>query len=124
LRTKLREEFDPAPSRAAIFRALVRHQLIIPVPAKRSKSSYVRWERSKAIELWQMDVVSRIYLTDGTQLHCVTGIDDHSRFCVSAQLAARATAKPVCDALLLALRRHGVPEEILTDNGRVSTGKH
>jgi len=81
LRTKLREEFEPAPSRAAIYRALVRHQLIIPVPAKRSKSSYVRWERSKAMELWQMDVVSRIYLSNGTQVHCVTGIDDHSRFC-------------------------------------------
>ncbi|HWD96716.1 MAG TPA: helix-turn-helix domain-containing protein [Acidimicrobiales bacterium] len=101
LRTKLREEFDPAPSRAAIYRALVRHQLIIPVPAKRSAASYKRWERSKAMELWQMDVVSRIYLSDGTQLHCVTGIDDHSRFCVSAQLVTRATAKPVCDALLL-----------------------
>jgi len=124
LRTKLREEFDPAPSRAAIYRALVRHQLIIPVPAKRSKDSYKSFERSKAMEMWQMDVVSRIYLTDGTQLHCVTGIDDHSRFCVSAQLVTRATAKPVCDALLLALRRHGVPEEILTDNGRVFTGKH
>ena len=76
------------------------------------------------MELWQMDVVSRIYLTNGTQLHCVTGIDDHSRFCVSAQLVTRATAKPVCDALLLALRRHGVPEEILTDNGKVFTGRH
>ncbi len=62
-----------------------------------------------------MDVVSRIYLSDGTQLHCITGIDDHSRFCVSAKLVPRATAKPVCDALLLALERHGVPEEILTD---------
>ena len=70
-----------------------------------------------------MDVVSRIHLTDGTQLHCITGIDDHSRFVVSAKLVARATAKPVCDALLLALERHGVPEEILTDNGRVFTGK-
>jgi hypothetical protein len=70
-----------------------------------------------------MDVVSRIYLTDGTQLHCITGIDDHSRFCVSAKLVARATAKPVCDALLLALERHGMPEEILTDNGKVFTGK-
>lgn len=124
LTTKLRDEFEHAPSRAAIYRALVRHQLIIPVPAKRSKSNYKRWERSRAMELWQMDVVSRIYLTNGTQLHCVTGIDDHSRFCVSAQLVTRATAKPVCDALLLALRRHGVPEEILTDNGRVFTGKH
>jgi hypothetical protein len=54
----------------------------------------------------------------------VTGIDDHSRVCVSAKLVVRATAKPVCDALLLALTRHGVPEEILTDNGRVFTGKH
>jgi transposase InsO family protein len=122
--SKLREEFDPAPSRSAIYRALVRHQLIVPEKRKRTKSSYVRWERSKAMELWQMDIVSRIYLTDGTQLHCVTGIDDHSRFVVSAQLVTRATAKPVCDALLLALRRHGVPEEILTDNGRVFTGKH
>jgi transposase InsO family protein len=70
-----------------------------------------------------MDVVSRIYLSDGTQLHCITGIDDHSRFCVSAKLVPRATAAPVCDALPLALERHGVPEEILTDNGKVFTGK-
>lgn len=100
LASKRRDEFEKAPSRAAIYRALVRHQLIIPVPAKRSKSSYKRWERSRAMELWQMDVVSRIYLSDGTQLHCVTGIDDHSRFCVNAQLVTRATAKPVCDALV------------------------
>ena len=124
LATKLREEFDPSPSRSAIYRALVRHQLIVPEKRKRAKSSYIRFERSRAMELWQMDIVSRIYLTNGTQLHCVTGVDDHSRFCVSAQLVARATAKPVCDALLLALRRHGVPEEIMTDNGRVFTGKH
>ena len=123
LASKLRLEFDPAPSRSAIYRALVRHQLIVPVERRRAKSSYVRWERNRSMELWQMDVVSRIYLNDGTQLHCVTGIDDHSRYCVSAQLVRRATAQPVCDALLLALRRHGVPEEILTDNGRVFTGK-
>jgi transposase InsO family protein len=124
LATKLRDEFERAPSRAAIYRALVRHQLILPTPAKRTKASYKRWERSRAMELWQMDIVSRIYLTNGTQVHCVTGIDDHSRYVVSAQLVTRATAKPVCDALLLALRRHGVPDEILTDNGRVFTGKH
>ena len=124
LRSKLADEFDPAPSRSAVYRALVRHQLIIPEQRKRSKDSYRRWERGRSMELWQMDVVSRIYLADGTALHCVTGLDDHSRFCVSAQLVTRATAQPVCDALLLALTRHGIPEEILTDNGRVFTGKH
>ena len=39
----------------------------------------------------------------------VTGVDDHSRFCVSALVVARATARPTCDALALAMRRHGVP---------------
>ena len=29
----------------------------------------------------------------------------------------------MCDALLAALRRHGVPEQILTDNGKVFTGR-
>jgi len=35
----------------------------------------------------------------------------------------RATARPVCDALVHALRSHGIPEQILTDNGKVFTGK-
>jgi transposase InsO family protein len=124
LRTKLVNEFgERAPSRSAIYRALVRHQLIVPAPRRRRVQDYKRWERSRSMELWQMDVVGRIYLTDGTQISCVTGIDDHSRFCVSAQLVERATARPVCDALLLALQRYGAPEEILTDNGKVFTGR-
>ena len=45
-----------------------------------------------------MDVVGRIFLADGTELSAITGIDDHSRFCVCARLVARATARPVCDA--------------------------
>ena len=51
-----------------------------------------------------MDVVGRIFLADGTELSAVTGIDDHSRFCVCARLVARATARPVCDALGWAMR--------------------
>ena len=53
----------------------------------------------------------------------MSGIDDHSRFCVSAYVVARATARPTCDALAAAMRRCGVPEQILTDNGKVFTGR-
>jgi hypothetical protein len=53
----------------------------------------------------------------------VSGIDDHSRFVVSACVVARATARPVCDALEAAMARHGVPEAILTDNGKVFTAR-
>jgi hypothetical protein len=36
---------------------------------------------------------------------------------------ARATARPVCDALVEALNSHGIPDQILTDNGKVFTGR-
>lgn len=121
--SKLRQELEAPPSRSAIYRCLVRHRLIDPKPRRRRPQDYKRWERSRAMELWQMDVMGGVLLTDGTELKAITGIDDHSRFCVVATLVARATATAVCDALLAALSRHGVPEQILTDNGRVFTGR-
>lgn len=120
---RLRREMVDPPSRSGVYRCLVRHGLIEPKPRRRRREDYRRWERSRAMELWQMDVMGGVRLSDGTQLSVVTGIDDHSRFCVCATLVVRATAKPVCDALESALRRHGVPEQILTDNGKVFTGK-
>ncbi len=33
-------------------------------------------------------------LEDGTECKVITGIDDHSRFCVIAKLVPRATARP------------------------------
>jgi transposase InsO family protein len=121
--SKLRRELEFPPSRSAIYRCLVRHRLISPKPRRRRLADYKRWERSRAMELWQIDVMGGVHLADGTQLSVVTGIDDHSRFCVMATLVPRATARPVCDALVQALSRHGVPEQILTDNGKVFTGK-
>ena len=53
----------------------------------------------------------------------VTGVDDHSRFCVIASVVERATARAVCLALAAALSRFGVPEEILTDNGKQFTDR-
>ncbi|NIA26402.1 MAG: transposase [Gammaproteobacteria bacterium] len=62
-------------------------------------------------------------MSASVELKVVTGIDDHSRFCVSAKVVRRATAKPVCDALGEAMARHGIPDQILTDNGKVFTGR-
>jgi hypothetical protein len=53
----------------------------------------------------------------------VTGIDDHSRFCVAAGLIERANARSVCRIFTQALARYGTPEEVLTDNGKVFTGR-
>ncbi len=117
------EGFDPMPGRTSIYRCLVRHGLITPEARRRKRSDYKRWERSRAMELWQMDVVGGVCLQDGSEAKVITGIDDHSRFCVSAFVASRATARPTCAALTLALERHGAPEQILTDNGKVFTSR-
>jgi transposase len=118
-----KEGVRPVPSRSAIYRSLVRHRLLDPKARRKRRSDYKRWERGRAMELWQMDVMGGVRLSDGTELKLVTGIDDHSRFCVSAKLVRRATAKPVCDALAVAMSTHGVPDQILTDNGKVFTGR-
>lgn len=120
---QLRRRLDDPPSRSGIYRALVRHGLIDPKPRRRQRAEYKRWERSRAMELWQMDTMGGVVLSDGTQLSVVTGIDDHSRFCVIARLVERATARPVCDALMEGLSWHGVPDQILTDNAKVFTGR-
>jgi hypothetical protein len=75
------------------------------------------------MELWQMDIVGGVRLVDGSELKVVTGLDDHSRFCVSAKVVRRATARPVGDALAEAMAQHGIPDQILTDNGKVFTGR-
>ena len=111
------------PSESAIYRCLVRAGVIDPATRRRRAERWKRWERAAPMELWQMDVVGGFLLADGTSAKALTGIDDHSRFCVSARLMARERTQPVCDGLAAALRAHGVPQQILTDNGKVFTGR-
>jgi Integrase core domain/leucine-zipper of insertion element IS481 len=118
-----REGIEPLPGRTSIERCLIRHGLVTPQARKRKRSDYKRWERSRSMELWQMDVVGGVRLIDGSEAKIVSGIDDHSRFVVCACVVARATAHPVCDALEAAMARHGVPEAILTDNGKAFTAR-
>jgi len=63
-----REGIVPLPGRSSVYRALVRHGLIQPQQRRRRRQDYKRWERSRAMELWQLDIVGRIRLADGTQL--------------------------------------------------------
>jgi transposase InsO family protein len=118
-----REGFVPVPGRTSIYRCLVRHGLVTVEARRRKRADYKRWERSRSMELWQMDIVGGVSLADGSEAKIVTGVDDHSRFCVSAFVTARATARPTCEALSLAMGRHGVPAQILSDNGKVFTAR-
>ena len=106
---------EPLPSRATINRILVRHGLVAGRARRRKRSDYVRWERPAAMQLWQIDIVGGVRLVDPVtgelrEAKIVSGVDDHSRFCVIAAVVERATGRAVCLALPEALARFGAPE--------------
>ena len=103
VRELAREAVAPLPSYSSIYRRLVRHRLIEPQKRRRKREEHRRGERAR-------------------DLGIITGIDDHSRFCVCA-LTPRVTARSVCEALRAAMQRHGTPEQFLTDNGKVFTAR-
>jgi transposase len=111
---------DPVPSRSSIYRCLKRHGLVELRRRRKRRDEFRRWERERPMQLWQMDVMGGVMMEDSTELKVVTGVDDHSRFCIAAGLVTRATSKAVCAVLVASLRRFGIPDEILTDNGRLT----
>ena len=118
-----RKGLEPSPSESAVYRCLVRSAVIDPNSRRRRREHWKRWERAVPMELWQLDVVHGFALSDGTAAKALTGIDDHSRFCVSARLMARERTQAVCDSFSSAMRAYGVPVQVLTDNGKVFTGR-
>ena len=105
----------PGLSRSTVYRVLVRHQLIQPVSRRRRRDQYIRWERPAPMQLWQLDVTASLFLASGRERKVITGIDDHSRYCVIAAVVYRATGRAVCSAFVAAMGEYGVPAEVLSD---------
>jgi len=114
---------DGGVSESAVYRCLVRAGLVDARARRRRAEVWKRWERARPMELWQMDTVGGFALADGSSAKALTGVDDHSRFCVSTRLMPRERTQAVCDGLGAAMAIHGVPEQILTDNAKVFTGR-
>src|SRR5207244_11216188 len=58
-----------------------------------------------------------------TSAMALAGIDDQSRYCSSARLMAKERSQSVCDGFSSAMQTYGVPLQVLTDNGKVFTGR-
>src|ERR1700682_4673990 len=80
---------EPPLSESAIYRCLVRAGVIEPQQRRWRREIWKRWERAAPMELWQLDTVGGFLLADGTTAKALTGVDDHSRYCVSARLVGR-----------------------------------
>src|SRR4051812_4021996 len=75
-----------------------------------------------------MDIVGGVFLAsprggEPVEAKVVTGVDEHSRYCVIAAVVPRASGRAVCLALVRAMREYGIPEEILSDNGKQFTDR-
>jgi len=107
-------------SAATVSRYLARAGLVVPDPAKRPRSSYLRFEADMPNECWQSDF-THYPLAGGAGAEILTWLDDHSRYALSLTAHHRVTGQAVLQAFRAACDRHGIPACTLTDNGMVFT---
>jgi transposase InsO family protein len=107
-------------SAATISRYLTRAGLVVPEPAKRPKSSYIRFAAEQPNECWQSDF-THYPLAGGTDTEILTWLDDHSRYALSVTAWHRVTGPIVLATFRAAVQRYGAPASTLTDNGMVFT---
>ncbi|MGO9071247.1 integrase core domain-containing protein [Mycobacterium sp.] len=109
-----------AVSVASISRHLHAAGLIIPTPAKRPKSSYIRFAAEQPNERWQADF-TYWRLAQGSHVEILCWLDDHSRCALSVTAHHRVTGPIVLAEFRNAHGTHGIPASTPTDNGMVFT---
>jgi transposase InsO family protein len=109
----LGHEEVPAPS--TVTAILKRHGVELGAHGG-GQSAFTRFERMRPNELWQMDFKGHVGLHAG-RLHPLTVLDDHSRFAVVLAACADERTETVRQQLIIAFRRYGLPERLITDNG-------
>jgi transposase InsO family protein len=116
----LRHHHGLVVSPASISRHLRAAGLVVPAPAKRPKSSYIRFAAEQPNERWQADF-THWWLTDDTHVEILCWIDDHSRYALSVTAHTRITGPIVLAEFRKTVANHGIPYSTLTDNGMVFT---
>ena len=107
-------------SRATIHRILIRHGMVVPEPAKRPKTSYLRFEAEQPNETWQSDF-THYRLATGKDCEILTWLDDHSRYALDITAHHRVSGPIVLARFRQTGSKHGFPAAVLTDNGMVFT---
>lgn len=121
IRAELKRQGIDPPAVSSIHRALVRNHLIALSPS-RPRPATQRFERGSPNELWQIDA-TRLLLADETEAWVMDILDDHARFCLAARVGTAPTTQAAWDCFEWAIRRYGLPAQVLSDNGTCFTGR-
>ena len=85
---------------------------------RRNKPVKVRsFERARPNQLWQTDIMT-FMLKGQYRVYLIGFMDDNSRFLVGWGLFRSQTTKQVQEVFRAAIEKHGLPKEVLSDNGR------
>lgn len=106
---------EAVPAASTVTAILRRHGVELGAHGG-GQSAFIRFERARPNELWQMDFKGHVALAAG-RLHPLTVLDDHSRFSVVLAACADERTGTVKSRLVKAFRRYGLPETMITDNG-------
>jgi transposase InsO family protein len=109
------------PAVSTVHQALKRNYLVAPQPPRRRRAR-IRWEREISNDLWQIDA-TRVLLADETPVWVIDLLDDHARYLVGASAVSDATGEAAWDAFAAAAALHGLPRQLLSDNGLCFTGR-
>jgi putative transposase len=90
-----------------------KHGLKMKKHSRPSQIKFVKYEWPKPNMLWHTDWTQCPF----TGAYLIAFIDDYSRFIVHAEYFANASTENTIIAFILAMKKHGIPDAILTDNG-------
>ena len=107
---------DAVPAPSTVTAILKRHGVELGAHGG-GQSAFTRFERARPNELWQMDFKGHVALHAAGRLHPLTVLDDHSRFAVVLAACTNEQTETVRQQLIIAFRRYGLPERLITDNG-------
>jgi len=103
------------PAASTITEILRRHGKLEPEES-RKRGPFVRFEHDAPNELWQMDFKGH-FPVGQRRCHPLTVLDDHSRFSVGLRACPNERESTVKDEFTAILRRYGLPDRVLVDNG-------
>jgi transposase InsO family protein len=121
IRAELRRAGVEPPATSTIHRALRRNHLVAP-PPPRARKARKRFEREHPNDLWQIDA-TQLSLASGQEAWVLDCLDDHARFLLAALACPRPTGEAAWHCFTSAAAAHGLPRQLLSDNGSIFTGR-
>lgn len=116
VRRLLKKEFSHmTPSLSTIYKYFQENGL--EYKKKFRRQGYIKFERSKPNDLWQIDIAGVQTVGHLEKLYLIALLDDHSRFIVAAEYFRDQKGINVIKVIRNAILAYGRPNQILADNG-------